>query len=134
MSDSSLSDAPTESYQDEPNLPTLFPPLAIFRIDIEGLSGAEKEKLTVKRLLSHFADRPGVIGLLEHLDDSVAPWRDLVLAVVPEFTTTDPRKPFSMWENVDECFRDVITKMMSLDPARRITARETLEHPWFQNV
>ena len=106
----------------------------IFRIDIEGLSEADKEKLTVKRLLSHFADRPGLIGLLEHLDDSVAPWRDLVLAVVPEFTTTDPRKPFSMWEDVDECFRDVITKMMSLDPARRITAREALEHPWFQNV
>ena len=96
MSDSSLSDAPTESYQDEPTLPTLIPPLAIFRIDIEGLCGAEKEKLTVKRLLSHFADRLGVIGLLEHLGDSIAPWRDLVLAVVPEFTTTDLRKPFSM--------------------------------------
>ncbi|RDL32568.1 CMGC protein kinase [Venustampulla echinocandica] len=106
----------------------------IFRIDTEGLSEAEKEKLIVRRLLSYFADGPGLVGLLEHLDDSVAQWRDLVLATVPEFTTTDPRKPFSMWEDVDECFRDVMTKMMSLDPARRITAREALEHPWFQNI
>ena len=106
----------------------------ISRIDIDGLSEGDKERLIVKRLLSHFADGPGLVGLLEHLDDSVAPWRNLVLDVVPEFTTADPRKPFSMWEDVDECFRDVITKMMSLDPARRITAREALEHPWFQNV
>lgn len=105
----------------------------IFRIDIEGLSEAKKEKLIVKRLLSHFADGPGLVGLLEHLDDSVTQWRDPVLTVVPEFTATNPRKSFSMWEDVDECFRDVITKMMSVDPARRITAREALEHPWFKN-
>jgi ribulose-phosphate 3-epimerase len=108
----------------------------LFRIDTEGLSEAEKERLTVKRLLSHFGDGPGLVGLLEHLDDESASWRDLVLVlvVVNEFTTNDPRKPYSMWSNVDECFRDVITKMMSLDPARRLTAREALEHPWFQNV
>jgi serine/threonine protein kinase len=93
-----------------------------------------KDLHTVKRLLSHFGDGPGLVGLLEHLDDEASRWRDLVLVVVKEFTTSDPRKPFSMWDGFDECFRDAITKMMSLDPARRITAREALEHPWFQNV
>ncbi|KFZ20634.1 hypothetical protein V502_03116 [Pseudogymnoascus sp. VKM F-4520 (FW-2644)] len=106
----------------------------IFRINGEGLSRADEERIVVKRLLSHFGDGPGLIGLVEHLDDSVAAWRDLVLDVIPEFTTTDPRKPFSMCEEVDEEFRDVVTKMMSLDPARRITAKEALEHPWFQDV
>jgi serine/threonine protein kinase len=106
----------------------------IFRIDIEGLSEAEKERLRVQRLLSHFGDGPGLVGLLEHLDDEASWWRDLVLVVVKEFTTNDPRKPFSMWHDVDECFRDAITKMMNLDPARRSTAREALKHPWFQNV
>lgn len=107
----------------------------IFRIDRRGLSEEGKERRIVKRLLSHFADPPGLIGLLEHLDDSVGPWRDLVLAEAPDCTTTDPRKHLSMWEDVDdEGFRDIITKMMSLDPARRITAREALEHPWFQNI
>ncbi|EEH03603.1 conserved hypothetical protein [Histoplasma capsulatum G186AR] len=50
-----------------------------------------------------------------------------------EFSPENPRKPFSMWEDVDEYFRDLITKMTSLDPARGITAREALGHPWFQN-
>ncbi|KFZ18235.1 hypothetical protein V501_01319 [Pseudogymnoascus sp. VKM F-4519 (FW-2642)] len=106
----------------------------IFRIDSEGLSRADEERLVVKRLLSHFGDGPGLVGLIDHLDDSVASWRDLVLDFIPEFTTTNPRKPFSMWVEVDEGFTDIVTKMTSLDPARRITAREALEHPWFQDL
>jgi serine/threonine protein kinase len=106
----------------------------IFRIDSEGLSGADEERLVIRRLLSHFGDGPGLVGLIDHLDDSVAAWRDFVLDIIPEFTTTNPRKPFSMWVEVDEGFRDVVTKMTSLDPANRITAREALEHPWFQNL
>ncbi|KLJ13792.1 hypothetical protein EMPG_11291 [Blastomyces silverae] len=106
----------------------------IFRIDSEGLTEEEKERLVARRLLSHFGDSPGLVGLVEHLDYDAAPWRDLVLDVIKEFSLENPRKPFSMWENVDECFRDLITKMTSLDPARRITAREALEHPWFQDV
>jgi ribulose-phosphate 3-epimerase len=74
----------------------------IFRINSEGLSPADKERIVAKRMLSHFGDGPGSVGLVEHLDDSAAAWRDLVLDVVPEFTTTNPRKHFSMWENVDE--------------------------------
>ncbi|KAG5295510.1 hypothetical protein I7I50_08279 [Histoplasma capsulatum G186AR] len=106
----------------------------IFRIDSEGLTEEEKERLVARRLLSHFGDSPGLVGLVEHLDYDAAPWRDLVLDVIKEFSPENPRKPFSMWEDVDECFRDVIMKMTSLDPARRITAREALEHPWFQDV
>lgn len=100
----------------------------------EELSEGEKERLIVKRLLSYFGDSSGLVGLVEHLDYDAAPWRDLVLAVTKEFSPENPRKPFSMWEDVDECFRDFITKMMSLDPARRITAKEALDHPWFRNV
>ncbi|KAL2360307.1 hypothetical protein RJZ56_006826 [Blastomyces dermatitidis] len=106
----------------------------IFRIDSEGLTEEEKERLVARRLLSHFGDSPGLVGLVEHLDYDAASWRDLVLDVIKEFSPKNPRKPFSMWEDVDECFRDLITKMTSLDPTRRITAREALEHPWFQDV
>lgn len=106
----------------------------IFRIESEGLSRADEERLVVKRVLSNFGDGPGLVGLIDHLDDSVASWRDLVLDVTPEFTATNPRKPFSMWVEVAEGFRDIVTKMTSLDPARRITAREALEHPWFHDL
>ncbi|KFX95874.1 hypothetical protein O988_05578 [Pseudogymnoascus sp. VKM F-3808] len=96
------------------------------------LSPPDEEKIVVKRMLSHFGDGPGLVGLVEHLDDSAAAWRDVVLDVVPEFTTSNPGKPFSMWEDVDEGFRDVVTKMTSLDPAR-ISAKESLRHPWFRD-
>lgn len=106
----------------------------IFRIDSEGLSSADEERLVVKRLLSHFGDGPGLVSYIEHLDNSDTAWRNIVLDVIPEFTTTDPRRSFSMWVEVDEEFRDIVTKLTSLDPARRITTKEALTHPWFQDV
>ncbi|QSS54083.1 hypothetical protein I7I53_01537 [Histoplasma capsulatum var. duboisii H88] len=85
------------------------------------------ERSVARRLLSHFGDSPGLVGLVEHLDYNTALWRDLVLDVTKEFSPENPRKPFSMWEDFDEYFRDLIMKMTSLDPARGITAREALD-------
>jgi serine/threonine protein kinase len=41
------------------------------------------------------------------------------------------RAPFSRWHPVDPQFQDLVGKMTCLDPLRRITAREALQHPWF---
>lgn len=46
-----------------------------------------------------------------------------MLAVIKEFTSDNLRKPFSMWDGVDESFRNVVARMASLDPKRRITAK-----------
>jgi hypothetical protein len=62
-----------------------------------------------------FRDGPGLVGLLDYLDDESAEWRNLVLAVMKEFTSDNPRKPVSMWDDVDESFGDVVAKMTSLD-------------------
>ncbi|KAK4150811.1 CMGC protein kinase [Chaetomidium leptoderma] len=115
---------------------TMLRRIVIRLVDDKGaeLSEAEQERIIVKRLLSHFGDGPGLVGLLDHLDDESAQWRDLVLAVMEEFTSDSPRKPFSMWDDVDESFRDVVTKMTSLDPKGRITAREALDHRWFRSA
>lgn len=43
--------------------------------------------------------------------------------------------PFSSWPEVeDERFKDLIGQMMSLNPAKRITATQALEHPWFEGI
>jgi len=43
-----------------------------------------------------------------------------------------PYKSFSDWPDVnDAAFKDLIQGMTNLDPAKRITARQALEHPWF---
>ncbi|KAM5504027.1 hypothetical protein McanMca71_003656 [Microsporum canis] len=85
----------------------------IFHINGECTSNTEKERIIAKRLLSHFGDGPGLVGLLEHLEDDSAERRDILIAVVDEFTPDDPRKPFSMWEDVDESFRDIVGRMTS---------------------
>jgi serine/threonine protein kinase len=49
-----------------------------------------------------------------------------------DFNSEKPRKPFSLWHYVGVDFKDLVTKKTNLDPAKRITAREALEHPWFR--
>lgn len=46
-----------------------------------------------------------------------------------------PCKHFSEWPEVqDQAFKELILKMMNLDPVRRINAKEALEHPWFRDT
>ncbi|EGE08041.1 CMGC/CDK protein kinase [Trichophyton equinum CBS 127.97] len=106
----------------------------IFYIEERDVGVYEKDRIIAKRLLSHFGDGPGLVRFLQHLEDDSAEWRDIVVAVADGFTPEDPRKPLSMWEDVDEPFRDIVAKMTSLDPARRITAKDALEHPWFNHI
>lgn len=43
-----------------------------------------------------------------------------------------PYKPFSEWSDVgDATFKDLIRGLTNLDPTKRLTARQALEHPWF---
>lgn len=44
-------------------------------------------------------------------------------------------EPFSDWPDIgDVSFKDLIRRMTNLDPTKRFTAREALEHPWFADV
>ncbi|TLD28387.1 hypothetical protein PspLS_04090 [Pyricularia sp. CBS 133598] len=45
-------------------------------------------------------------------------WREEVVA-----------EPFFDWFGIDSEFKDFICKMTALDPRRRVTAREALQHP-----
>jgi calcium/calmodulin-dependent protein kinase I len=38
------------------------------------------------------------------------------------------------WSNISDYAKDLIDKMLTYDPNRRITANEALKHPWFQMV
>lgn len=78
--------------------------------------------------ISYFGDWPGFRGLLMHLGEENE-YVERLLALLPE---VKPKKPFSLWEPVDPEFRDLILKMTSLDPAKRITAREAPKKPWFR--
>jgi serine/threonine protein kinase len=80
----------------------------------------------------YFGDKDGINGLLRHISDDE--FNSELLCMLWEDRNEDyiPYKPFEDWEEIsDAVFKDLIRKMMSLDPKRRITAHQALEHPWF---
>lgn len=84
------------------------------------------------RQVSFFGDREGLDGLVRNVDGEEAKRALLECFWTDRVADYHPYRPFSEWPNVtDDEFKDLIRKMTSLDPKRRATAREALEHPWF---
>ncbi|KAK0741435.1 kinase-like domain-containing protein [Schizothecium vesticola] len=92
----------------------------------------EQAELILRRHLSFFAieveDFEGFIAYHGGDDNAFVKYLKSLLCT---FSAEDPRRPFGMWQQVDPQFRDLICKMTYMDPFRRITAREALQHPWF---
>jgi serine/threonine protein kinase len=97
--------------------------------------GALPEMIRLQRQVSYFGDRQGINGLMKHTGDIETNLQVLSLLWDDRHAEYLPYKNFSEWPEVqDQVFIDLILKMMNLDSARRITAREALEHPWFRDV
>ena len=52
-------------------------------------------------------------------------------ATFPKFKAVNPRAYF---KNFDEVSLDLLTRMIVLDPARRISMKEALKHPYFADI
>jgi serine/threonine protein kinase len=103
----------------------------VLRPSNDKLAGDDAWWHILRRHISYFADEDGFKGLLQHIgEDNV--FFDRLIALAGDFDSERPRQPFTGWQYVDEELRDLVMKMTNLDPARRITAREALSHPWFR--
>lgn len=102
----------------------------IFAVDEDEL-GEDEEVLAhvLERQISYFADREGLVGLLEHLGNS--PWVEVFAVIRDGFNADNPRRPISLWQDVDGELKDLVGRLTNFDPAKRLTAREALDHPWF---
>ncbi|KAK0736786.1 serine/threonine protein kinase [Apiosordaria backusii] len=96
----------------------------------EVVDGQEAWQAILTRHVSYFGDNDGFQGFLEHVGEDNA----MFFAFIEVAVQVKPRTPFSLWDYLDLEFRDLITKMTNLDPNKRITAREALEHKWFTGV
>ncbi|OIW29042.1 kinase-like protein [Coniochaeta ligniaria NRRL 30616] len=103
----------------------------IFRVRDEELAADDAWRHILRRHISYFGDEDGFRGLLRHIGEENE-FFDRLIALAGDFDADRPRKPFAMWHYVDAELRDLAVKMTNLDPARRITAREALEHAWFR--
>lgn len=89
----------------------------------------------LQRQVSYFGDQEGVEGLLKHIGDDDVNCQVLQMLWEYRHEENIPYKPFSEWADVtDGVFKDLIRGLTNLDPAKRITARQALEHPWFTDV
>lgn len=97
--------------------------------------GALPYLIRLQRQVSYFGDQEGVEGLLKHIGDDDVNCQVLQMLGEDRHEENIPYKPFSEWADVtDVVFKDLIRGLTNLDPAKRITARQALDHPWFADV
>lgn len=97
--------------------------------------GALPYLICLQRQVSYFGDWEGVEGLLKHIGDDDTNCQVLRMLWEDRLEEYIPYKPFSEWaDGTDVVFKDLIRGLTNLDPAKRITARQALEHPWFAGV
>jgi serine/threonine protein kinase len=106
----------------------------VFRAADEELGAEDSWRNVFKRHVSFFGEEDGFKGLLQWIGEE-NPFFERLIALAGSFKEEGkPRKPFKLRHYVDAQFRDIVGKMTTLDPAKRITAREALDHPWFKEI
>ncbi|KAE8150251.1 kinase-like protein [Aspergillus avenaceus] len=94
--------------------------------------GVDPLAIVVERQISYFADEDGLNGFLKYLGDN--PWVRVFEVTRDRFNQETPREPFAFWNGVDDEFKSLVCAMTNFDPGKRITARQALEHKWFEGV
>lgn len=98
-------------------------------------AGALPFLIRLQRQVSYFGNEGSVNGLMKHIGDLEFDRHLLRTLYEDRNDESIPYRLFEEWDDVeDQCFRDLILKLMNLDPGKRITAREALDHPWFEDV
>jgi serine/threonine protein kinase len=96
--------------------------------------GALPTVIRLQRQVSYFGDREGLNGLMKHVGDEEANCEVLGMLWEERAAGYIPYAPFSEWTDVDSTFKDLIRGLISLDPSQRLTARQALDHPWFEGI
>ncbi|CZT12554.1 uncharacterized protein RCO7_11469 [Rhynchosporium graminicola] len=103
----------------------------VLRASKDELAANDAWRWVLGRQISFFAKEEEFKGLLKWIGEE-NPFYERLITLADSFDySASPRKPFEYWEFVDASFRDLIGKMTALDPAKRITAKNALMHPWF---
>ncbi|PKY01354.1 putative calcium/calmodulin dependent protein kinase [Aspergillus campestris IBT 28561] len=91
--------------------------------------------IRLQRQVSYFGDPEGINGLSKHLADDEFGREALQMLWDERLEEHIPYRPFAEWPEItDPDFKDLISGLTNLDPAKRITARQALAHPWLAGI
>ncbi|KAH0365835.1 calcium/calmodulin dependent protein kinase, partial [Aureobasidium melanogenum] len=94
------------------------------------MQGALPYLIHLQRQVCFFGDESGIEGLVKHIGDDQIHCQALRMLWEERNEDYIGYSPFRSWPEVeDEDFKDLVGQMMSLDPARRNTVTQALEHP-----
>ena len=97
--------------------------------------GALPAMIRLQRQVSYFGEQEALDGLIKHVGDEEINRQILQMLWEERAEEHIPYERFSNWPDVsDASFRDLVQGMMHLDPKKRVTARQALEHPWFKDA
>lgn len=97
--------------------------------------GALPALIRLQRQVSYFGDQEGVDGLLKHIADDDTSCQVLRMLWGDRAEEHIPYRPFSQWPDIgDAVFKDFIQGLTNLDPKKRLSARQALEHPWLSGL
>ncbi|KAI0857386.1 kinase domain-containing protein [Xylaria cubensis] len=97
--------------------------------------GALPTIIRLQRQVSYFGDRAGLNELIKLVGDEEENCEVLRMLFKGRVAEYRSYRPFLAWSDVgDYSFKDLVRRMMDLNPARRITARRALRHPWFAGL
>lgn len=106
--------------------------MVFFSEEAEQASPEDRADMILRQHLCLFAyTQDDFDGFVAHNGGKDSPFVNHVCGLLDTFNEEQPLMPFSIRKGGDPQFRDLVTKMTYLDPSRRITAREALDHPWF---
>jgi serine/threonine protein kinase len=92
-----------------------------FHFHFHASNGALPAFIRLQRQISYFGDEEANCEILGML------WEERAAENISYV-------PFEEWKDVDATFKDLIRGLNSLDPAQRLTARQALDHAWFEGV
>jgi serine/threonine protein kinase len=111
----------------------IFGPDTDFEKHIE--QGALPDMIRLQRQVSYFGDQEGLYGLKRHIGDDEVGLTVLNMLWEDRHEPYIPYEPFLEWREVeDTALKDLILQLMNLDPSKRITAQQALEHTWFKDI
>ena len=105
----------------------------IFLIPRDQLEAEDAWRPILRRHISYFADLDSFQGFLKHIGEKNS-FVDRLLELFDTFKGSQLREPVTEWQYLEPNFRDLVSKMTVMEPRKRISAREALQHPWWNQA